>query len=299
MAEAQLRTPEKNPPQGNAPGPRMVDRNDRGVQVRWLVGSLILLVVGVAALAPFGAALPAGLAALVATVLLALMMFAHASLMIGVRSASTMFGTGIVVAYAIEEFAIHFGIAGGYHFTDLMGPKIDVVPLAIPLGWVSVLYLGWVMANLIIDGAPTPRRTSHYRIIAGALAADLISTTIDLAGDPTSVHNGMWVWESGGYYFGVPVGNYVAWVVIGVATLIIHGYQERRHIDVSLDTAPRGPRIWSILPVVLFGLIAASNVVTNYLGVFGIVCFFAMGMPFVLALIKWIDWYRRDDAATN
>ncbi|WEV57146.1 carotenoid biosynthesis protein [Ligilactobacillus acidipiscis] len=259
---------------------------------KWLLLTLALFILCPLLLAPFTRNLPTGFATLITAGLLFLFLFVHAFSIMGAKAAGKMFLTGVIIAYVFEEFAIHMNIGGGYYFTALMGPKLDVVPLAIPLSWVGVLYIGWSMTNYLLDSAPTPRINTHPRIWLRAVVADLIITTIDLAGDPVSVANGLWVWKAGGPYFGVPVANYIGWFVIGTVTILLHGYQEKKQIHTAIDQAPRSLRLWTIAPLIIFAFITVSDVLSNFKGIFGTVQFFAMGGPCLLALIKWSDWYK-------
>ncbi|MDO5447930.1 MAG: carotenoid biosynthesis protein, partial [Prevotellaceae bacterium] len=81
------------------------------------------------------AAMPMGIAFLVLVIL-------HASKMLGAKPALKMVGVGLLIAYALEEFGVHTGIIyGRYYFTSMMGPKLDVIPVALVCLWILLLYL--------------------------------------------------------------------------------------------------------------------------------------------------------------
>ncbi|WEV57147.1 carotenoid biosynthesis protein [Ligilactobacillus acidipiscis] len=261
-------------------------------QKKWTLGLTWGVIAALVVLGLFSKLLPMGILVTCYAFLMALFLGIHASTLIGPKAAAKMFILGILLAYAFEETCIHLNVGGGYTFLK-MGPKIDVVPPTIPFGWVCTIYITWVMINFILDGAPTPRNNSQIRLWARALAAALVLTTIDLGGDPLSVSNGYWVWHQGGPYFGVPVANYtIIWLGLGFLALLIHGYMERKHVDLTLDHATRGFKIWTILPILLFGFFTVALTGANFKGIFGINQLFAMGGPFMLALIRWFDWYK-------
>ena len=233
---------------------------------------------------------PQGIMILVTIIFVDLLFFAHASMIIGLVPAIRMFLIGILGAFCFEEFlSLPTGI---YYFTDLMGPKIDKAPVAIGLCWMSVFYMGWFMANLVCDGAPSPRRNSIPRIIAKSAVAALIVSATDLVADPVSVEAGLWVWVDGGPFYGVPYSNYIGWFFVGTIILSIIGIVNRSNVDTSIDGAPLVARIWSILPLVCFGLMGVAYIIGNYAGTMAVIEFYAMGATFSIALIKWIDWFR-------
>ncbi|QJC22240.1 carotenoid biosynthesis protein [Arcanobacterium buesumense] len=124
-----------------------------------------------------------------------------------------MIGSDLGIAYVLEEIGVHTGlIFVRYYFTALMGLKLDVIPIAVVSGWVTLLYIAWVITNLLIDGSPIPTRHTPSLIVLRAVVGALVVTTFDLNYDPIAVENGWWVWLDGDSYFGVPVHNYVGWL---------------------------------------------------------------------------------------
>ena len=253
-----------------------------------LLGSLVLLVVVSAIMAVVG--VPQGISLLIMVLFVDVFFFAHACMVIGRVAAIKMFLIGIVGAFLFEEFV---GLQSGlYEFTELMGPKIDKAPLAIGLSWMAVFYMGWLMANLVCDGAPSPRHNSIPRIIVKALVAALIVSATDLVADPVSVEGGLWVWYDGGPFFGVPYSNYIGWVIVGTVILSIIGCANKSNCDTSIDYAPVGAKLCSILPLLCFGGMGVGFMVQNYAGVMGVIELYAMGATFMIALVRWVDWLR-------
>ena len=261
---------------------RMIDRS----YTLPIVISFILLVVAAAIMQLAGVA--QGITMLVTVLLVDAFFFTHACMVIGRPAATRMFLIGIIGAFLFEEF---IGLQSGlYYFTDLMGPKIDKAPLSIGLSWMAVFYMGWFMANLVCDGAPSPRRNSIPRIIVKSLVAAFIVSATDLVADPVSVEGGLWVWYDGGPFFGVPYSNYIGWIFVGTIILSIIGFVNKSNCDESIDYAPPSAMILSIAPLVCFGLLGVGFIVQNYAGVMGIIELYAMGATFLIALVKWFDW---------
>lgn len=217
----------------------------------------------------------------------------HAAKMFGWKLTLRMVGVGMVTIYILEEIGVHTGIIfGRYYFTPLMGPKLDVIPIAIVCGWIGLIYIAGVVTNLLIDGSPTPTRHTHYLIILRAIVGALVVTTFDLNYDPIGVENGWWVWMDGGSYFGVPIHNYVGWFVVAFLTYLVYGYLLRCEQAPSLDLAPIGVRRLSIVPLVMYGLTGLGFVFINFAGQLGLISFYVFGIPFVVATWKWIMWYK-------
>jgi uncharacterized membrane protein len=85
-------------------------------------------------------------------------------------SARTLIGWSAACGFAalavpIGWFAEQMGASrgwffGSYHYTNVLGPRIDDVPIAIPLMWFALTWLAWVMANLILWREPVVRGAS-------------------------------------------------------------------------------------------------------------------------------------------
>lgn len=229
---------------------------------------------------------PSAIVALVITAL-------HASTMLGWKPALRMVGISLVIVYVLEEIGVHTGfIFGRYHFTPLMGPKLDVIPVAIFCGWVTLIYMTWVVTNLLVDGSPTPTRYTTGMIIFKAILGALVITTIDISADPMGVANGWWVWLDGGPFYGVPIQNYVGWFIVAFVNYLAIGFQLRREKTPPLETASVGIRRLSIAPLVMFGLSGLSFISLNFAGQLGLVSVYLFGIPFLLATLKWIEWYK-------
>ncbi len=135
-------------------------------------------------------------------------------------------GLGII----IETFALKTGIPYG-HFSYLSQAGLRIaglVPITLPFAW-TTLIVGTVV--LVRD-----KIKSRY---ASIFVGTLYLVWLDMVLDPVSVALGFWRWEAGGVYYGVPVINYVGWVISGTmgmgAALIL--FRLRRIIVDQLPTA--------------------------------------------------------------
>lgn len=113
----------------------------------------------------------------------------------------------VVLSYLAELLGSSTGIPfGKYHYTGLLQPQLAGVPLLIPLAWMMMLPPAWAIAKTIL-GESRPRW-------AFVLLSALAFTAWDLFLDPQMVGWGFWVWETPGAYFGIPLSNYLGWIVV-------------------------------------------------------------------------------------
>lgn len=134
----------------------------------------------------------------------------------GMRRTALTFGTVGCLSYFAELIGSQTGIPfGKYHYTNLLQPQIAGVPLLIPLAWMMMLPPAWAIAQLIT------RKTGRNWIFVVVTA--FAFTAWDLFLDPQMVGWGFWVWEQPGLYFGIPLSNYLGWLVVSsILTVIVN-----------------------------------------------------------------------------
>ena len=143
--------------------------------------------------------------------LLSLTGVAHAVETRGWRQALVLFGSGALISLGMEALGAGTGLLfGTYSYTDKLGGKLfGLVPWLIPVAWCSVLYPAWHL--------PLGKSTWLSRIVLPALAV----TAWDLSLDPRMVQDSFWVWPDGGFYFGIPLSNYVGWFVTAALVYLV------------------------------------------------------------------------------
>lgn len=168
--------------------------------------------------------------------------------------------TFVVICLAVGNIFENVGVLTGfpygrYYFTDLMGPKLSVVPVFLGLAYVGMAYLSWTLGRLILGGAGKPLVGS--RVVTLPLVASFIMVAWDISQDPvwsTILH--AWVWLKGGAYFGVPVSNFLGWyLTVYVFYQLFALYLQER----STSAMPLPPNYWR-LAVLFYGVSAAGNI---------------------------------------
>ncbi len=208
----------------------------------------------------------------------------HAWYALGWRHTLIFFVFSASISWAFEQVGVATGaIYGPYHYTDVLGIKLGHVPILIPLAWFMMIYPSYVIANLIADGQPTGTRGNLIRTMWLALLGAMVMTAWDLVMDPFMSGGRMeaWVWERGGDYFGVPLQNFVGWVLTTFTVYLAYRLFERR-----TKPRPLGPLTPAVaaLPVLAYSAMWVAYVISAEAGPLRVIAAFAMGLPTLAAL---------------
>jgi putative membrane protein len=170
---------------------------------------------------------------------------------------------GFLIALGAELSSTRGGVPFGlYHYTgDTAGAELFVanVPFFSPLSFPFLAYAAFCFARRILGPDGTRRSAGRLRLVtlSGALM-----TLLDVVIDPVAVLGGRWFlghiffYPEGGVYFGVPLSNFVGWLLVGWAT--VGGY-----VWAVGDARPGSPR----LGLVLYYLVLGGNLgVTLWIG---------------------------------
>lgn len=146
------------------------------------------------------------------------------------------FGVGLLYGAVLENGGI---VLGFFHETNLTETMVRpfVAPVATMIGWSVVLAMATFVTWGLRKRLPWLRRSA----LLSALAVGTFATLLDLQIDPIATAVGCWVWHETlpGWFHGVPLVNFVAWM----CALVPFGYvmfrvQERRGLR---DGAAWGP----------------------------------------------------------
>lgn len=179
----------------------------------------------------------------------------HGSMLYRIRGSVALIVICFVVGNIFENLGVLTGFPyGHYYFTGLMGPKLFVVPVFLGLAYVGMAYLSWTLARVILKDLQSPLFGPH--VITVPLLAAFIMSAWDLAMDPiwsTVLH--AWIWQQGGAYFGVPLTNFLGWLLtVYVIYQLFALYLQNRPID----SKHLPPRYWR-LPILFYAISAAGN----------------------------------------
>ena len=131
-----------------------------------------------------------------------LLAFLHARAALGTRRAAGELLTLAVYGFALERLSMSVFGSHRYGAGWVLAPL--GVPIAVALVWAAVISSALALAA----------RRGLRPAWARALAAALFAVTLDLTIEPVAVRRGLWEWTPPGPWLGVPIGNFVGWVVI-------------------------------------------------------------------------------------
>lgn len=141
-------------------------------------------------------------------------------------------------AYAIETVGVATGLPYGvFYYRDYMGAKFaGLVPYVLPVAYVP-LVIGAVAAST----ASRP----WLRVLEAAALLALMDTVLD----PGAVSLGLWSWPEGGPYYGVPLSNYLGWLLSGTLAsallLAAGGWWRSPVVPGLLDSAIVAVAFWT------------------------------------------------------
>ncbi|CAN5837343.1 hypothetical protein BH23ACT11_BH23ACT11_20700 [soil metagenome] len=108
-------------------------------------------------------------------------------------------------------------------------PRVGNVPLAILLLWYNVICGVHAATEHTLSRLPL---SAEQRRESLPLATALVATSLDLVMDPVGLEVGLWEWKRDGAYAaevqgpngrkGVPVLNYLGWMVVVMGTLLVY-----------------------------------------------------------------------------
>ena len=142
---------------------------------------------------------------------------------LGLRDAALLFVVLGVLALVIETSAIITGFPyGHFGYSDLLGYRLfGYTPWTVFLAWTPLVLAAYSIASRLFEKQLTAKSyrpaARFYRVLLTAVTL----VVFDLVLDPGAVKIGFWRYEGGGFYYGVPVSNFVGWLFSGVIAGIV------------------------------------------------------------------------------
>lgn len=176
----------------------------RGILALYIAGRISQL---------FAPVLPTILVVLLHVIPPALFALVHGTRLYRLRGFLMFSGCCLLTGAVSESLSLGTGFPfGRYTFTSVMGPKILGLPILLVLAYLGIGYSSWILALLITrTTGHSPRAIPLFTLPALAAA---VMTCWDLTMDPEwATLDRAWIWRRGGPWFGVPVSNYVGWLL--------------------------------------------------------------------------------------
>lgn len=153
----------------------------------------------------------------------------------------------VIVSTILESSSILNGFPlGHYYYTSLLGPRLGLIPVFVYVSYVSLGYLAWVLATLLVS--EVRRSSSFFITVAVPLIASSLMVSWDLSADPIgSTIKHAWIWTQGGAYFGVPLSNFVGWFLIVYLIFQLFALYQRHSGLEDLDRPMNGTHYLQVI----------------------------------------------------
>lgn len=187
--------------------------------------------------------------------------FIHGSKNFGIKKMLFFFTITFIVSWGYETLSILTGFPfGNYHYTDLLGPKLWLVPVIIMAAYFGFMYSSWMIAHVLTSKYSL--RITKSNLISIPIISTFVMVLWDIVMDPSmSTLKGNWIWEEGGAYFGVPFVNYLGWFLCVFTIFIlfsIYLLKNKNFINDKKHIYDKGN--W-IQPIIFYGAAAVKHLV--------------------------------------
>jgi uncharacterized membrane protein len=182
---------------------------------------------------------------------------AHAVLFYGWKDALVLLAICLVITFAMENVGAATGFPfGHYHFevgSDLI--HVGAIPIIVGPLWFGMGYLSWIVAGTLLGGAHR-RLKGKIELIALPIVAAFVMTQWDVVMDPPEATiSKAWIWHDGGAHFGVPISNYLGWLLTSWLFYQAFAiYLSRRDASAGTTAQGRALRLAAILLYLCSGL---------------------------------------------
>ncbi len=210
--------------------------------------------------------------------------------LLGGGATAVFFSVGVTLGFFFEALSVHTGFPfGPYYYTPLFGPGVLGVPLIIPLAWYVIVYLGYVVTNLMIERQPLVGGSARQAIWLSLIGAGVV-TAYDLSADPFMVRTiGAWVMLNPGDYFGEQLRGFAGWTLvsflIAVVVRLSHQQVPARAPSPVTTMAAAYPLAAYAVWWLFFMLIAEPRGIR-------VVAAYAMGIPTLAAATGLWKWHH-------
>jgi putative membrane protein len=106
-----------------------------------------------------------------------------------------------------------------------------------PALWGTPVVMLFVWATLIIESYFMVYKKTANTFVRIVLPAVLL-VILDLVIDPGAIHLRLWSWANGGMWYGIPLSNYVGWLILGIIGSFIFYISTKKQNLSSIQNIP-------------------------------------------------------------
>lgn len=160
-------------------------------------------------------------------------------------------------AILIETLAIITGIPySHFQYSGLIGLKLfGHTPYTVPFAYVP-LFLGCFYLAILLS-------KSKWKIIT---LSTLLVLVTDLVLDPAAVALNFWTFQSGGFYYGVPLSNFFGWIITGFIASSITLYLLKDNLDDLIKVSGTVSSLFLILFFWSFTCLYMGLLIPSFIG---------------------------------
>ena len=144
--------------------------------------------------------------------------FIHAFATTCFRDAMVLLIAAVTIGAAMEYSSLSWRFPFGAHYRyhpDL--PQVFALPWFIPLSWYALSAVPLVF----LRSYEVRNRGLSHRVLKSFLCA-IVLTSGDLLLDPLAVSFEAWQWKPAGPYYGVPLENFLGWLITGFVIYFVY-----------------------------------------------------------------------------
>jgi uncharacterized membrane protein len=192
----------------------------------------------------------------------------HAAVSYGPRQALVLFILCIAITFAMENLGAAMGFPfGNYHFVVDAGlPRVGSTPVIVGPLWFGAGYFSWIVASILLDGADR-RLDRAFELTALPVIAWFVMTQWDLVMDRSvSTIAKVWIWHDGGADFGVPLSNYLGWLLTSWLFFQAFAIYLRRQVTRPLLSGAPPSRKLQAIAILFYVSLGLTHVVPYAMG---------------------------------
>jgi uncharacterized membrane protein len=191
----------------------------------------------------------------------------HAALFYGWKDALVLLSICLVITFTMENIGVATGFPfGHYHFevgSDLI--HVGAIPIIVGPLWFGMGYFAWIVAGTLLGGAHR-RLRGKIELIALPVVAAFVMTQWDVVMDPPEATiSKARIWHDGGAHFGVPISNYLGWLLTSWLFYQAFAIYLSRRRDASAGTTEQG-RSLRLIAILLYLCSGLTHVVPWIIG---------------------------------
>lgn len=189
----------------------------------------------------------------------------HCSARYGRRLTLSFVVSVFLVAWVFETLSVLTGVPfGRYHYTDIMAPFVGHVPVFVLPAYLFMGYASWSLATLFLGARGFS--LSKTQLITVPLLAAVLMLVWDLSMDPLrATIEGRWIWTDGGGFLGVPLSNFIGWLLVTWCMFALFAYF-LQNAPTKTITKPASPKLYWVSIPIMYTCYAAEYLLNPFTG---------------------------------